>query len=95
MFSACFRLGEVCPTDQSADKQQGSPAAAGPQCAEGRKCSQALAPGRGKGGCGPSASLPGMRGPRACHVMEMLYPCERGPLGPPASGLALWFVWAP
>lgn len=28
-FSTCFRLGEVCSADQSPDKQQGGPAAAG------------------------------------------------------------------
>lgn len=53
------RLGEVCSPDQSSDKQQGCPAAAGPQRTEGRECSQALAPGRGKGGQSPPAFLPG------------------------------------
>lgn len=46
---ACSRLGEVCSANQSPDEQQGRPAAAGSQRAEGRECPQALPPGWGKG----------------------------------------------
>ena len=46
--SLCSRLGEVCSADQSPDKQQGRPAAAGSQRAKRRERAQALPPGRGK-----------------------------------------------
>ena len=59
---ACSRLGEVCSADQSTDKQQGCPAAAGSQRAERRERPQALPSGRGKGKGSFNLALPSLRG---------------------------------
>lgn len=88
LSSTCSRLGEVCSADQSTDKQQRGPAAAGSQRAERRERPQALPSGRGegKGLAQLKPRFPWARGLRKWYKVSVL--AWEGPSGPQTLILA-------